>query len=244
MNIIDIMNREFTYLKPYDNMQKAARLFRQFKQDGLPVIGDDGKLLGFMSKANLYDAVASGFTPDTSITDIFTRNVVTFHESLSYEEMAGLVQTSHVGHALVVNDSNEVVGIFNKAEWIMAMFKEGAKLNRKLQIIIDTMHNGLIVVDSQGLVISFNRAAEKTFNTMSSSATGKPVEAFLPGIGLDQILTTGKSEIGVKRTIGRISLLCNITSIVVEGRTNGAIISFQDLNDLNNIVVSGVGSNY
>ncbi|KJS16827.1 MAG: hypothetical protein VR69_07405 [Peptococcaceae bacterium BRH_c4b] len=244
MNIIDIMNREFTPLKPYDNLQKAARLFRQFKQDGLPVIGDDGKLMGFMSKADLYDAVASGFSPDTPITDIFTRNVVTIHESISYEEMAGFVHTSHVGHALMVNDSYEVVGIFNKAEWIMAMLKEGAKLISKLQMIIETMHNGLIVVDCQGFVISINRAAEKIFNTMSSSATGKPLEAFLPGIRLDQIFMTGKSEIGVKRTIGRISLLCNITSIVVEGRTNGAIISFQDLNDLNNIVVSGVGSNY
>jgi len=236
MRVRDVMARSIATLKPDDRLQKAARLLRQFKLDGLPVIGDDGQLIGIMSKANLYDAVADGIRPDTPVTNLFTRDAVTFYDNMSYDQFAKLVRASRVGTGVVLNVKGEVVGMANKADWIMAMFKKETLLSSKLQAIIDTMHNGLIAVDRQCLVITFNRAAEKILNITSSEAIGKPVDMLLPGIVLDRLLETGQASIGIKYSLGEISLLCNITPIIVEERITGAIIAFQYLTDLESII--------
>jgi transcriptional regulator with PAS, ATPase and Fis domain len=232
----DVMSRPVVTLRPGDSLQKAARLFRQVKHEGLPVVGTDGRLIGLMSKANLYDAVAAGMGPDTPVTDIFTRDVVTVNENMPYDKVAEAVRTSRVGAGVVLNDRNEVVGMFNKADWIKAMFKKEALLNCKLQAVIDTMHNGLIAVDGRGMVTTFNRAAEKIFSIASCETIGKPVGMLMPGIELNGLMEAGQVAIGIKHVQGELSLLCNITPVLVEGRATGAIIAFQDLTDLENIV--------
>ncbi len=71
--ISDIMTKSFETLNPGDSLQRAASLMRRSKLDVLPVIVADGQLVGLMTKANLYDAVAAGELPDTPVDNFFIK---------------------------------------------------------------------------------------------------------------------------------------------------------------------------
>ncbi len=236
--IKDIMIRSYKTVRSEDPLTKIARLLRQTKLDGLPVTDPDGRLIGIMTKANFYDAIADGLIPDTPIEDLYTKNVVSVYENedASYTNMAKEVSRSRVPSAVVVDEDGQVVGMFTKASWIMAMLNEEAYVNDQLMAMLHNMHNGLIAISLEGMVNSINRAAEKILDTTAADAVGKPVHPLLPGLDLDNVLKKGESSIGIKHSEGELSLLCNINPIFVHGKLTGANIVFQDLTDLNRIV--------
>ncbi|MBF0232981.1 MAG: sigma 54-interacting transcriptional regulator [Desulfamplus sp.] len=230
------MMSSFETLTPMDSLQKTAMIMRRSKLDILPVTDADGQLIGIMTKANLYDAVAAGMLPDRSIEGLFViKNLVTLQDDTSYEEAAEIVRKSRAGSAVVIDKRGKVSGIFTKAGWIMAMFNKEEELNSQLRAILNTMHNGLVVVDSNGLIINLNHAAEKILCTTSSRSIGKSADSLLQGLKIDDVLVKGEVSIGIKHRIEDLSLLCNITPLISEGQIISAVIVFQDLTDLNRI---------
>ena len=233
LTVSSIMTQTFETLKRADTLQRAALLMRRSKLDVLPVIGADEQLLGLMTKANLYDAVAAGELPDTPVKNVsIKKNVVTLQKDMPYNEVTEIVKKSKVGTAIVLNNQNKVVGIFTKASWIMAMFENETLLNHQMQIILNSMHNGLVAMDAAGKITRINKTAEKLFGIKTSQACGKPVPLFFQGLELDEVLLKGVVSIGIKSTYGDHTLLCNITPMITLGKLNGAIIIFQDLTDL------------
>ncbi len=233
MRMKDMMTRSFESLSPDDDLSTVARLFRETRLEALPVTdARDGRLIGIMTKANLYDAVAKGMTPDMPIHDLYSTDILKLDEDLSYDEVKEIVRTSHAGNAIVVNDRDEVKGIFTKAGWIMAMLKRETQLNNNLNVILQTMHNGLVAIDRKGAVVEINKAAQKALSVDGEETLGRDVTEILPGLQLESVLEKGQPSIGHLFSAHEISLLCNITPITREGKVNGAIIVFQDVTDL------------
>jgi transcriptional regulator with PAS, ATPase and Fis domain len=232
----DIMTGTFETLSPDDTIQKVARLFRKTRLEALPVTKDGNRLIGIMTKANLYDAIAQGTAPDMPIKDFYTSDVITLNENIPYEKVKEVVRASHAGNAIVVNDNEEVSGIFTKTGWIIAMLKEETQLNSRLGAILHTMYNGLIALDENGIITSINRAAETILATEAAKAIGKPAGRILPGLRLEDVLAHGNPSVGTLHSQEELSLLCNITPITCDENISGAIIVFQDLTDLIRIV--------
>lgn len=233
MRMKDIMTRSFESLSPDDDLCRVARLFRETRLEALPVTdARDGNLIGIMTKANLYDATASGMAPDKPIRGLYSTDILKLSEDLSYDEVKEIVRTSHAGNAVVVDDRNEVKGVFTKAGWIMAMLKRETQLNSDLNAILQTMHNGLIAIDGNSRIIEINKAAQKALSVEAAQALERKVTELLPGLQLDAVLEKGLPSIGYLYSARDISLLCNITPITREDRITGAIIVFQDVTDL------------
>ncbi|HHO74873.1 MAG TPA: CBS domain-containing protein [Deltaproteobacteria bacterium] len=236
MLIKDIMTGSFETLQADDTLQKVARLFRKTRLEALPVTRAGHSLIGIMTKANLFDAIALGVPPDMPIRDFFTADVITINENTPYEEVKEIVRTSHAGNAIVVNDKNEVSGIFTKAGWIRAMLGEETRLNSQLNAILQTMHNGLIAIDKARIITKINKAAETILGVDAPHTVGKLFTELMPGLKIDDVLTCGEPFIGALHTVKELSLLCNITPITRDEIITGAIIVFQDLTDLLRIV--------
>jgi two-component system, NtrC family, sensor histidine kinase PilS len=105
--------------------------------------------------------------------------------------------------------------------------------------IIRCLSSGLLTIDLQGTIITYNQAAEEILGTPAGEAIGRPIAALVPEmapllerLGRDEELRRGEVATG-KRALGvSVSPLANH-----QDRTIGRIVNFQDLTELRRLEV-------
>ncbi|MFH2128777.1 MAG: sigma 54-interacting transcriptional regulator [bacterium] len=231
--IRDLMTRAFETITPDDDLQTVARIMRSTGIDDLPVTDDNDRLLGILTKSSFLDAMAAGKSLRTPVQSLYKKGVITLFENQTYEESAEEIRTARfVGSAIVLNDSQEIVGVLSQTAWISAMLKKEAFLSTQLNAILDAMHNGLITIDADARMTSMNQAAEKILKTSAAESQGRKLAELFPGLRLEQVLILGRPAIGIRYWQTELRLLCNISPIESENTITGAVVVFQDLTDL------------
>ena len=96
------------------------------------------------------------------------------------------------------------------------------------QAVLDYAYEGIISIDQDHHVVTFNPEAERIIRISAKRAIGQQIEDTLPQLKLDRLLTTGKNELGHVIDVGKLKILCNKVPIRVHGTTIGAVATFQD----------------
>jgi transcriptional regulator with PAS, ATPase and Fis domain len=100
--------------------------------------------------------------------------------------------------------------------------------NTLFQAVLAYAYEGIISIDQDAQVVTFNPEAERITRIDGKRAIGRKIEGTLPQLKLERLLTTGKDELGQVIDIGRVQILCNKVPIRVQGTTIGAVATFQD----------------
>lgn len=101
--------------------------------------------------------------------------------------------------------------------------------------VLDSMHNGVVAVDRNGIIVVFNKALQRIYGYAEEQVIGRYIEDIIPYTGLIKILKTGKSHIGRKFTIGDTVYLTNRTPIIKHGKIIGAVGVIQEITELQSI---------
>jgi len=107
----------------------------------------------------------------------FVRDTVT-----AFRDKKGLTVPVRLTASLLKDERGEVIGTMGFAQDISieeALRKEVASRDRYLLSLLHGSTDGLITVDSQGHVASWNRGAALIFGIQADKALGKPIETFL-----------------------------------------------------------------
>ena len=108
---------------------------------------------------------------------------------------------------------------------------------RKMAPLLDASHNGIVIVDGQGVITAYNKAAMRIFND-SVSPVGTHMSRLRPESWrkMERILKTGEPQIGVRLEISHATIIANRSPIVEEGRVVGLFSVFQDISEYEAIV--------
>ena len=89
---------------------------------GLPVVDDEGNLLGIISEIDLVNSAFSGNAADTSVEEVMSTNAVSF---ASDAELADLVQTfsSKRLRRVPIVEKGKVVGIVSRRDILREMMR-------------------------------------------------------------------------------------------------------------------------
>ena len=89
-------------------VRDAEKIMREFKIGGIPVIGDDGKLLGIITNRDL----RFHKNMSTPVTDIMTReNIVTAQEGITLEKAEVILQQYKIEKLPIVNKKGKLTGL-------------------------------------------------------------------------------------------------------------------------------------
>lgn len=108
-------------------------------------------------------------------------------------------------------------------------------LSAEFKTVLDSIHNGVTVINNSGIVVAFNRAAERILGIPVPHAIGMHIEEILPTTGLLRVLTTGKPEVGEKAVYGDTTIIANRAPITADGLVAGAVSVFQDITEIERI---------
>jgi len=105
------------------------------------------------------------------------------------------------------------------------------------QLILNSIYNGIVSIDDQGMITHFNKTAERIFNIPAHESINRYILDVLPNTGgqLLECLKTGKPFYGEKLKGEEVTLISNINPIVTNGKISGVVSVFQDISEIENI---------
>lgn len=105
------------------------------------------------------------------------------------------------------------------------------------RIVLNSIYNGIIGIDSEGKITYFNKTAERIFNIPVHEALNRFILDVLPNTGgkLLESLNTGTPFYGEKLRGEQVTLVSNINPVITGGKISGVVSVFQDISEIENI---------
>ena len=230
MKVSEIMSSEVYSLYTSQSLRDAARLFLEKRIDGTPVLNDEGEIVGLLGKSHLYRAIADGHNIDGLVIHYMERKV----QTIDIEEEVSKLEGLSYGRLPVVHDG-KMVGMVTKTDVSAALFKMLHTVSQEIHAVIDSAHNAIVSIDSNGCINILNQPAERIFELKREEVIGKPLTDFMPQSNLVDILKTGKSDAGRRFLYKDKILISNRTPLKIGGKITGAVAVLQDISELETI---------
>jgi len=144
MTVEEVMTRDVITVSPTTSIHQAARLMVEHGVSGLPVVDDDGRLVGIISEGDLIlrqtrredrpwwrsffengEQLAREYQKavGTTVGEVMTRSVATISPVWGIEMAAAILQNRRIRRLPVVRDG-QLVGIVSRADLIKALATE------------------------------------------------------------------------------------------------------------------------
>lgn len=124
----DVMGVLVHSLHQDDNIQRAAEFFLQLRLGSVPVVDDEGKLVGVVSEKDLMTLDVSGVSWDRKVRDIMKRNVVCYEETMPADSVFQFLCRVSIRRVVVVRDGRPT-GIISRSS-LIRWFRNWVLANR------------------------------------------------------------------------------------------------------------------
>ncbi|ADL13341.1 sigma 54-interacting transcriptional regulator [Acetohalobium arabaticum] len=231
MKVAEIMTKDPITLCKEDTIGKAAEIFHNERIDGAPVVDAENKLIGIFTKSHLMKAVKEGLENSIAVGKLMQTDVMKITEDRTLESAWKI----KIGRLPVVDKDNGLVGILTRTDLVEAFYTQSQKVVGELTTILDSSHNGIIAIDVEGRIITFNSAAEEILGYKAEEVLGRQIADIIPNTGLINVLETGEEEFGEKINVGDVVALTNRSLIYKDGELRGSMAIFQDISELEKV---------
>ncbi len=231
MKLREIMTPNPLVLKPHQTVGKAAVIFMEKKIDGAPVVDENNKLIGLLTKNKLFRLITQGIEMGTKVREIMTRDILAGHP---YDEFEDFPYTE-ISTLPIIDDNRLIEGMISQTDIARAFFNSYHNISSELDTIIDSTHNLIVSVDEQGKIRVFNKSAEKLLGKKADEVIGEKVVDIFPSSGLMDTIRTVSAQPLQEVMLNNRSFLSNRTPITKHGVLIGAVAVLQDMSELNKI---------
>jgi CBS domain-containing protein len=119
----NMMTAPVVSVGPDASLAEIARCLAAARIGGVPVVGADGRVEGFISESDLMGALLANWDPGTKASDLMTRFVYSVNEFDRTEEVMNLLRQHRIHHLPVLR-GGELVGIITPSDVIRFMVEE------------------------------------------------------------------------------------------------------------------------
>ncbi|TMU88422.1 two-component system sensor histidine kinase DcuS [Bacillus sp. BHET2] len=121
-----------------------------------------------------------------------------------------------------------------------------AKILEERNTMLQSVHEGVVAVNKDTTISLVNKSALKIFNKagLSADPIGMAIKEYMPHTRLERVIKTGKPELDEEQVINGISILVNRVPLIVNDEVVGAISTFRDKTEVNQLAeqLTGVKS--
>ncbi|SDF59674.1 sigma 54-interacting transcriptional regulator [Sporolituus thermophilus] len=235
MRVRDLMSTNVVTLTPEMSLQQAAVIFHNSRIDGAPVVDANGKVVGLMTKSHLVAALAANNFDNRTVAEVMTTDVFTLPANATISELQQKNKIYKYGRFPVVDAENRPIGLITRTDLVKYLSERSTFLAEELKAVLDSVCNGVIVTNAEGVVTLFNPAAEYITGLNAEDVIGRFVEEVIPNSGLRRVLETGVAEFNQRQHIGRCQIITNRSPIFRDHKIIGSVAIFQDITELQSV---------
>lgn len=222
------MTRLSICLYHHNTIGDALALMKEKKVEGLPLVNEQARLLGMVTKEQILEKALEGILAEDKAVDFVTAHFIPLKEEALVEEVWDLPFEIFP----VLNNQEEITGVVSKYALGQAYFQQTYLRRQELEAVFNSTHNGILAINKHGVITSLNPAAEEPTRSTQKEAVGRFLNDVVIPTGLLDVVRTGTPEFGVKFKVGKRQYITNRTPIIKGGEVIGAVGVFQDVSEL------------
>ncbi|PLT30048.1 sigma-54-dependent Fis family transcriptional regulator [Peribacillus deserti] len=225
---------------PDQSLREVIQILEQHRIDGLPVINEERKVVGLITKSRLMRCFVEGISPDVPVYEVMKGSVVTIGENETIETASRIP----VGRLPVINEDGKLSGILTRTDILHSYSSHIDELQETihstsiLHTILETAYEGIAVIDTKGIICEFNEAYARFLGKKREEAIGQHVTSIIENTRLHHVIQTGVAEKGYIQRIQGQDMVVHRIPIRRDGEVVGAIgmLIFQGVTELYNIL--------
>jgi len=169
MRVRSLMIKDPITISDRTSVQEAIQLMQTNSIRHLPVLDSSKKLVGFVTLADMKQALLPAMVTGVSLADLMIKDPVTIQPDADIETAARIIYQRKIGGMPVVDDDNMVVGIITVTDIlgafinIMGILTNGSRIDVNVGDEPDGFERvSRIIHDHGGEIISVGIAAHRT----------------------------------------------------------------------------------
>jgi PAS domain S-box-containing protein len=123
----------------------------------------------------------------------------------------------------------EIETALEEAYRLLEVKRIEAQKTEQFKAILHNINHGVIAVDKEGTITTFNRAAAKITGVAQVQAEGLRLSEVLPSDDTMEVIQSGRAQLGHLKRIGRTMALSNKVPVKVGGEILGAVETLEDV---------------
>jgi CBS domain-containing protein len=113
MNVNSCMSTDVRLASPGESIREAARMMKEIDAGILPV-GENDRIIGMITDRDIaMRAVAEGKGPDTTVSDVMSREVLYCYDDEGLDDVARQMRELQIRRMPVLNRDKRLVGIIS-----------------------------------------------------------------------------------------------------------------------------------
>lgn len=235
MTLLSLVSRDFPRLSAQSRLPEAAAFFRNTGADAAAVVDAEGKVEGIICGSDLLVGLGDPHPELRKIRDCAREPQLVLSEEDIAKISLGYLLEHGIQEVLIVDREGRFTGGILLNGNIQAVLNYLGGITESFAEVLDSVYNGVMVIDLNGTLISFNPMAEQFFNRKAEDVLGKNIHDVFPGSTLDTVVHLGEPQPAYRLQVGGRTAISNRTPLVMNGKIIGAVAVFQDITDLESI---------
>jgi len=231
MFVRDIMIPNHNSVQPGQTAREAWKIIQQTQLIGIPVTDAQDVIIGIVTRNEIINFGPHVLEDTVKVQHIMQQEVYVLKEDAPVSD----AWTLPANVFPVVDSIGRLTGMLDRSEVGHALFKVASQMFQQVETIMDSAHNGIVSIDKDGIISSFNLAAERITRRKKSEALGQHLSEVVIPCGLLDILENGNYQSHYKFSVDYSSsthtYLTNRSPIIENGQIVGAIGVFQDISE-------------
>jgi PAS domain S-box-containing protein len=234
------MSKNMCCLHPDSTIEEAIKLALSNDIFNIPVVSNKNKLLGMVSQNSLLDECSKGHSIKNTVEGIMDVSSA----KISEYDFVSTIKDEITNDMPVVNNDGVLVGVLTRTNILKNYSKYFRGVKKKissaetLKSILNIAYEGVVVVDTNGIIVEFNDAYSRFIHRRPEEVIGKRVQDVIENTRLHIIVKNGNEERGHIQRINGHDMVVHRIPIFDENRVVGAIgmLIFENVNELYHII--------
>lgn len=120
IKVEEFMTKDVVYVKPDRTVAQVKEILRLKRISGVPVVDDDGKVIGIISIEDIIKSLENG-TLQERVIDHMTKNVVCLDSDMTLQDVIKQFERYRYGRFPVIDKDEKLVGIVTKNDILAAV---------------------------------------------------------------------------------------------------------------------------
>ncbi len=196
----------------------------------LPVVDESNKLIGIITKNKIFQLLITISSFDTTIDPYYTPNPIYLHPNDSVEDTRRLLLKHNVGHAPVLNNEMEPVGVVSTKQLLSSY----NIVYNQLSSVLEIAYDAIILVNKKAEITMINKGFTDLFGLNVKDVLHRRTTDLFPELDIESVIKNGISIHNSPQIIEGYQSLISILPIKENGEVISAIckVTFRGLTQL------------